>query len=235
MKPSQQIVKRLFDITGAAAGLLFLFPFACIVIALLKISSGGGPVFFLQQRVGRFGQLFTCIKFRTMIAGAEQMGTVTTSSDVRITSVGRFLRKFKLDEFPQLWNVLIGRMSFVGPRPDVVGYADKLVGEDRKILDLRPGITGPATLFFRYEEELLAGVAHPQEYNDTVIWPTKIRINMQYSENWSFWTDIAYIMVTVFPFLNSALRVYPQSPSSPEQLEVYLHPLHGDVQTAQGK
>ena len=221
MRRSQRILKRLFDITGAAAGLLFLFPPACILAVLLKISSKG-PVFYRQQRVGRHAQLFQCIKFRTMTVGAERMGTVTTATDVRITPVGRFLRRYKLDEFPQLWNVLIGRMSFVGPRPDVSGYADKLSGEDRKILELRPGITGPATLFFRYEEQLLAGVAHPQEYNDTVIWPTKVRINMQYSENWAFWKDIAFILVTLIPRMNLFFKVHPQSPSSPDQLEVYL-------------
>lgn len=221
MTHSQQILKRSFDVTGAAAGLLFLSPFAGLLILLLKVTSKG-PVFFRQQRVGRHGKLFQCIKFRTMNTGAEASGTVTTASDNRITPVGHFLRKYKLDEFPQLWNVLIGRMSFVGPRPDVPGYADQLSGADRKILDLAPGITGAATLFFRYEEELLAGVKSPQQYNDEVLWPIKVRINRMYLENWSFWKDIGYILVTLFPRLNHLFKLYPQSPTTPEQLEVYL-------------
>ncbi len=217
----QQITKRLFDVTGAAAGLLFLSPFAALLILLLKLTSRG-PVFFSQHRVGRHGKLFQCIKFRTMTTGAEASGTVTTASDRRITPLGHFLRKYKLDEFPQLWNVLIGRMSFVGPRPDVPGYADQLVGDDRKILELAPGITGAATLFFRYEEELLAGVKSPQHYNDEVLWPIKVRINRNYLENWSFRKDLGIILVTIIPRLNSILNLYPQSPVTPEQLEVYL-------------
>lgn len=221
MKDSQKILKRLFDIAGALAGLLFLFPCAILLIVIVKLTSKG-PVFFRQQRVGRHGRLFECIKFRTMTVGAESAGTVTTASDVRITKTGHFLRKYKLDEFPQLWNVLLGRMSFVGPRPDVSGYADMLEGNQRTILDLRPGITGPATLFFRYEEQLLALVKHPKEYNDTVIWPAKVRINMHYSEKWSFLKDIGFIMVTIIPPLNLLLNISPQSPTTPGQLEVYL-------------
>ena len=221
MTRREKISKRLFDILGAAAGLLFLSPVAVVLIIILKCTSPG-PVFYRQSRVGRYGKLFQCVKFRTMRVGAESSGTVTTAEDARITSVGRFLRRYKLDEFPQLWNVLIGKMSFVGPRPDVAGYADMLAGDERSILELRPGITGPATLFFRYEEKLLAMVENPQTYNDTVIWPIKVSFNMQYSENWAFWKDIAFILVTLIPRMNLFFKVHPQSPSSPDQLEVYL-------------
>lgn len=126
-------------------------------------------------------------------------GSVTTGSDKRVTAIGKILRKYKLDEFPQLYNVLIGRMSFVGPRPDVPGYADLLQGEDRKILELRPGVTGPASLRFRDEEELLAMVENPREYNDKVIWPEKVEINKAYYDNWSFWKDVGYIFETILP------------------------------------
>jgi lipopolysaccharide/colanic/teichoic acid biosynthesis glycosyltransferase len=193
--------KRLFDIFFSALGLVALFlPFVAVAI-IVKITSPG-PVLYRQKRIGRWGKEFTIIKFRTMRPGAERGGTITTAGDLRITTIGRFLRRFKLDEFPQLWNVLIGRMSLVGPRPDMPGYADKLQGADRGILELRPGITGPASLYFRNEEELLATQANPREYNDTVIWPAKVALNRAYLENWSFRRDIGYILITVVPVLN---------------------------------
>ena len=137
-----------------------------------------------------------------MYTDSEKEGFVTTKYDSRITPIGKFLRRFKLDELPQLWNVFIGKMSFVGPRPDVEGYADKLEGDAKLILELRPGITGPATIYFRNEEELLANVENPQEYNDTVIWPEKVKLNLEYLDNWSFWKDVGYILVTLFPILD---------------------------------
>ena len=143
-----------------------------------------------------------------MYAGSEQKGTITSATDERITPIGRFLRNYKLDEFPQLWNVLIGRMSFVGPRPDVPGYADRLQGEARKILELRPGITGPASLYFRDEEDILAKAENPQEYNDTILWPKKTELNLQYCREWSFWKDIGYILVTIFPSI--AMVLFPK-------------------------
>ncbi len=164
-------------------------------------------MFFRQKRVGRNGVLFYIIKFRTMRIGAEDGGSITAAGDSRITAMGRLLRRFKLDEFPQLWNVLIGRMSFVGPRPDVPGYADELHGSDRRILDMRPGITGPASLCFRNEEKILAAQADPRAYNDQVIWPKKVTINLAYMRNWSFWRDIGYILITIIPGLNKWLNL----------------------------
>ncbi len=156
----------------------------------------GGPVFYTQNRVGRHGKLFKIYKFRSM--AVEHDGkSVTVAGENRITPLGRVLRKFKLDELPELWNVFIGQMSFVGPRPDVPGYADELTGNDRRILELRPGITGPASLKYRNEEELLASVENPLEYNDKVIFPDKVRINLYYIDHYSFIKDIQMIICTV--------------------------------------
>jgi lipopolysaccharide/colanic/teichoic acid biosynthesis glycosyltransferase len=154
--------------------------------------------------------VFRCVKFRTMCTGKESLGAITAATDSRITPVGRRLRQWKLDELPQLWNVLAGRMSFVGPRPDVPGYADQLQGNDRKILDLRPGITGPATLLFRDEERLLALARDPKTFNDHVIYPEKLRINLDYLEHGSFWRDIGYILATVLPFATKRLGLDPR-------------------------
>ena len=128
----------------------------------------------------------------------EFNSNVTTDRDPRITKIGRFFRKTKIDELPQLINVLKGDMSFVGPRPDVPGYADRLQGEDRIILSVKPGITGPATLKYKNEEEILAKVDNPEKYNDEVIWPDKVRINKEYIKNWSLKRDIIYILKTIF-------------------------------------
>jgi lipopolysaccharide/colanic/teichoic acid biosynthesis glycosyltransferase len=211
------LLKRLFDLITALLGLLALLVPFVVLCAIVKISSQGS-VFYIQKRVGRNGKLFSAIKFRTMFVGADKMGSVTTTIDSRITPIGRWLRKYKLDELPQLWNVLIGKMSFVGPRPDVPGYADMLAGEARKVLELRPGITGPATLYFRYEEELLAKVENPKRFNDEVIWPMKVRLNLEYLEHWSFWMDFGYILITVLPSLNRWLKLVPESPRRPEEL-----------------
>ena len=151
---------------------------------------------FKQQRVGQNGKLFTMVKFRSMIVN-HSGSTVSVAGESRITPLGSKLRKYKLDELPELWNVLKGDMSFVGPRPDVPGYADNLQGEDREILKLKPGITGPASLKYRNEEELLALQSNPKEYNDTVIYPDKIKINLYYYRNYSFVTDIKIIFCTV--------------------------------------
>jgi lipopolysaccharide/colanic/teichoic acid biosynthesis glycosyltransferase len=146
-----------------------------------------------------------------MIPNAPALGYITTTGDSRITGIGRILRSLKLDELPQLWNVFIGEMSFVGPRPDMPGYADQLQGDSRKILELSPGITGPASLYFKDEEKFLAGVKDPKEYNDTIIWPKKVRLNLEYYNNWSFWKDIGYIFVTLFPAFDRFLKLIPQS------------------------
>jgi lipopolysaccharide/colanic/teichoic acid biosynthesis glycosyltransferase len=191
-------MKRLFDFLISLAGLIIISP-VLIVLALLVRAASRGPVFYQQERVGLEGRIFMLLKFRTMVINADTLGSsVTVKDDPRITPVGRFLRKFKLDELPQLINVLKGDMSFVGPRPDVQGFADKLRGEDRIILNVRPGITGPATLKYRNEEELLAKQANPDKYNAEVIYPDKVRLNREYVKNYSFWKDIGYIIETIF-------------------------------------
>lgn len=156
-----------------------------------------GKIFFVQDRVGKDGKLFRLVKFRTMIEN-HSGGGITVKGDKRVTPLGAWLRKYKLDELPELWNVLKGDMSFVGPRPDVPGYADKLTGEAREILKLRPGITGPATLKYINEEEILASVEDPLKYNDEVIFPDKVRINLEYLRNQSFFGDIRLILKSVF-------------------------------------
>jgi lipopolysaccharide/colanic/teichoic acid biosynthesis glycosyltransferase len=181
----------------ALIGLLLLWPILLIVAVLVRVKMPDGPVLFRQQRVGKDGQLFTIYKFRTMSV-CHNGSSVSVAGEARITPLGATLRKYKLDELPELWNVLIADMSFVGPRPDVPGYADKLQGDDRIILTLRPGITGPATLKYRDEESLLATVDDPVKYNDTVIYPDKVRINKQYAQHISLLTDIHIILATIF-------------------------------------
>ena len=212
------ILKWLFDRAWALIGLLVLWPVLLIVAVLVKIKMPGGPAFFVQKRVGRGGRLFDCHKFRTMTVKHDG-STVSVAGDSRITPLGAKLRHFKLDELPGLWDVLIGNMSFVGPRPDVPGYADKLEGNDRDVLKLRPGITGPATLKYRLEDEMLADVRRlmsegrclPQEqidkmtdqelavwYNDNVIYPDKVRLNCCYYHHYSFVKDFQMILCTIF-------------------------------------
>lgn len=204
MRNSWAIPKRLFDFAAALAGLVVLSPLM-LVLAVLVRATSPGPALFIQERVGRQGRIFRCAKFRTMGAGAQAQGTVTTAADARVTPLGRWLRRWKLDELPQLWNVLAGRMSFVGPRPDVSGYADRLQGDDRRILELRPGITGPATLLFRDEERLLALAKNPQTFNDAVVYPEKVRLNREYLEAGNFWRDLGYVFATVWPGLTRRL------------------------------
>lgn len=189
-------VKWVFDRVMALVGLVVLSPVLAVVALLIAIKMPGGPVLFRQKRIGQYGELFTMVKFRSMTV-AHGGSSISVAGESRITPLGAKLRKYKLDELPELWNVLIGDMSFVGPRPDVPGYADKLVGEDREILQLKPGITGPASLKYRNEEEILASVEDPIRYNDEVIFPDKVRINREYMEEWSFWGDIRIIFKTV--------------------------------------
>ena len=235
------LLKYLFDRIVAFLGMLFLWPVLVIVAILVKIMMPGGPAFFVQKRVGKGGKLFKCHKFRTMtvpdgsrfkVQGSRLAGetdnkkggwsSVSVAGDSRITPLGAKLRHWKLDELPGLWDVLIGNMSFVGPRPDVPGYADKLQGDDREVLKLRPGITGPATLKYRLEDEYLANARElayglqltaygitkeelekmsDQEvavwYNDNVIYPDKVRINCYYYRHYSFIKDIQMIICTV--------------------------------------
>lgn len=190
------ILKYIFDRTAALAGLIVLSPVLLVTWCLIRIKMPDGPAIFTQRRVGRNGKLFTMYKFRSMSAH-HGGSSVSVAGESRITPLGARLRKYKIDELPELWNVLIGDMSFVGPRPDVPGYADKLEGDDRRILQLRPGITGPASLKYRNEEELLAEQENPQEYNDRVIYPDKVRINLYYLTHYSFVMDIKMIMATV--------------------------------------
>lgn len=198
------LVKRFFDFSISFLGLMLSFwlIFFTWFIASIDTRSNG---FFLQKRVGKGGRLFTVIKLKTMrpVTGVDT--TITSSSDPRITKVGAFWRKTKLDELPQLINVLLGQMSFVGPRPDVPGYADKLQGEDRIVLSIRPGITGPATLKYKNEEAILNAVKNPKRYNDVVIFPDKVAINKLYIKEYSLIKDFDYILETVVgkPLLGS--------------------------------
>ena len=213
-------LKFIFDRMAALFGLLLLWPVILVTAILVKIKMPGGPAFFVQKRVGKDGKLFNCHKFRSMTV-KHSGSTVSVAGDSRITPFGAKLRHYKIDELPGLWDVLIGKMSFVGPRPDVPGYADKLTGADRDVLKLRPGITGPATLKYRVEDEMIAefiseikneklkminGVEIPQGlsdqelaiwYNDTIIYPDKVRLNCYYYRNYSFIKDIQMIFATV--------------------------------------
>lgn len=189
-------LKYIFDRLMASIGLLFLWPVLLVVAILIRVKMPGGPVIFKQKRVGRNGKLFTMYKFRSMTVG-HGGSSVSVAGESRITPLGAKLRHYKLDELPELWNVLIGDMSFVGPRPDVPGYADQLTGKDRDVLKLRPGITGPASLKYRDEEDLLAMQNDPQKYNDEVIFPDKVRINLYYLHHYSFIKDIKMILCTV--------------------------------------
>ena len=216
-------LKWLFDRIVAFFGLLFLWPVILVTAILVKVKMPGGPAFFVQKRVGKDGKLFNCHKFRSMTV--RHIGSsVSVAGDSRITPFGAKLRHYKIDELPGLWDVLIGNMSFVGPRPDVPGYADKLEGADRDVLKLRPGITGPATLKYRVEDEMIAefvqqikagkneqvakfenapdfSAMSDQEiavwYNDNVIYPDKVRLNCYYYRNYSFIKDIQMIFATV--------------------------------------
>lgn len=192
------ILKWIFDRVMALIGLVVLLPVFLVVSILIKIKMPDGPILFRQKRVGKGGRIFTMVKFRSMVV-SHSGSSVSVAGESRISPLGAKLRKYKLDELPELWNVLIGDMSFVGPRPDVPGFADKLVGEEREILQLRPGITGPASLKYRNEEELLASVDDPIRYNAEVIYPDKVRINLDYLRHWSFARDLKYIVQTLLP------------------------------------
>lgn len=217
------ILKWLFDRIVSFAGLLFLWPVILITAVLVKVKMPGGPAFFVQKRIGKGGKPFNCHKFRSMTVN-HCGSSVSVAGDSRITPFGAKLRHYKIDELPGLWDVFIGKMSFVGPRPDVPGYADKLQGADRDLLKLRPGITGPATLKYRLEDEMIAQAVKqiksgrldiqldPEKvpdfsamtdqdiavwYNDNVIYPDKVRLNCHYYRNYSFVKDIQMIFATV--------------------------------------
>lgn len=193
------ILKWIFDRLVSLIGLVCLSWLYLIVAILIKVKMPGGPVFFVQKRVGRNGKLMKVHKFRSMTVQKknEAFTGIAATETNRITPLGAKLRRYKIDELPELWDVLIGNMSFVGPRPDIPGYADQLKGDDREVLKLRPGITGPASLKYRSEEEILASVDDPRKYNDEVIYPDKVRLNRYYLHNYSFIKDIQMIICTV--------------------------------------
>jgi len=190
-------LKRFIDIVFSLLGLVILSWLIILLwlIATINTKSNG---LFIQKRVGRYGKLFNLIKIKTMKNNHRINSTVTTETDSRITRSGKILRKTKLDELPTLWNVFIGEMSLVGPRPDVPGYADNLTGKDRMILNMRPGITGLATIEFANEEILLAKVDNPVKYNDEIIYPRKVELNLYYINNWSLWLDFKIIIKTIY-------------------------------------
>lgn len=191
-----RIGKRMVDVFIAGLA-LFAFAPVMIVIAVMILVTSGTPVFYTQDRAGRFGWRFRIIKFRTMVNGADSGGWATTAGDPRITAIGRLLRKWKLDELPQLWNVLCGDMSLVGPRADVPDLMQRLRGDDRLILNVRPGITGPAAIAYRNEEQLLAGQPDPQRFTAEVLFPEKVRINRAYLEELSLRTDVCCLFRTI--------------------------------------
>lgn len=194
-------MKRLFDLCFAALGLILLAPLALALAVLVK-ASDGGPVFYGQTRVGRFGRPFRIWKFRSMIVNAEKLGlSVTKDGDPRITRIGRFLRKTKLDELPQLWNVLRGDMSFVGPRPEVQRYVDLYTPEQRRVLQLKPGITDLATLEFRNEEDLLRQAEDTETFYIQQCVPQKIALNLAYAQGANLWEDLKIILRTLFKTL----------------------------------
>jgi lipopolysaccharide/colanic/teichoic acid biosynthesis glycosyltransferase len=197
ISPAAQAAKRLIDLVAAFTGLL-LAGWIIALAALVARFETGEPGIFVQSRIGRHGKPFDVYKIRTMKSDAAHATHVTTSDDPRITRSGSLFRRTKIDELPQLYNVLIGEMSLVGPRPDVAGFADRLEGEDRAILALRPGITGPASLAYRDEESLLAAVADPEAYNRDVIFPDKVRINLDYIRNYSLASDFRFILRSLF-------------------------------------
>jgi len=190
------VLKRIFDIVFSFIGLIILSPVFIIISILIKIKMPG-PVFFHQNRAGRHGRLFRIVKFRTMIPN-HGGDTISVKGENRITPLGTILRRYKLDELPELWNVLKGDMSFVGPRPDMPEYIYRFSGDEKLILELRPGITGPATLKYANEEELLASVPDPKSFNDEIIWPDKVRMNLDYYKKRSFLGDLIIILKTLF-------------------------------------
>lgn len=194
----QEAIKRVFDlILVVVCIIIFIVP--TIILVLFASFSTRSFGIFSQKRVGKDAKLFTLYKIKSMRKNVAEHH-VTTANDMRVTKFGKFLRRSKLDELPQLYNVLIGNMSFVGPRPDVEGYADVLIGEDRIVLSVKPAITGPATIKFADEEIILAKQENPLEYNDTILWPQKVAINKEYILNWSLTKDIGYIFETVFGY-----------------------------------
>lgn len=191
MTNTEKNIKRTFDVFFAGIGLVTLGWFILIMILISKIVIGGNGI-FKQKRVGQYGKLFTIYKIETIHPNEA------VKENPNISTLGQWMRNCKIDEFPQLWNVLIGTMSFVGPRPDLSGFADELTGDKAIILTVKPGITGPATLYFRNEEKVLKAQKNPKVYNKNVIWPQKVALNIQYVKEYRFTKDIYYIVKTFF-------------------------------------
>ena len=187
------MVKWFFDRTVSLVLLIVLLPIL-LLVALCILVANGAPVLYIQERIGQNAKPFKLIKFRTM--RGEEKSPIAASEISRVTRTGRWLRRTKIDELPELLNIFVGDMSFVGPRPDVAGYADKLEGDDRRLLTMKPGLTGVASLKYRDEEDLLAVQPNPQEYNDKVIWPDKVRLNLLYMERQSLWLDVKVLICT---------------------------------------
>ncbi len=188
------MIKYIFDRVVAFFGLLCLLPFLLVIALLIVVKDRHNPLFF-QKRIGRYGKSFKIIKFRTMCVN-EEYDLFTVTGDSRVTPFGEILRKYKLDELPQLFNVLIGDMSFVGPRPLVEDFPNKLTGENRKILELRPGITSLATIKYTNEEDVLAEVEDPERYKEEVIYPDKVKMELEYYHNHTFLGDLKIIYRT---------------------------------------
>lgn len=197
--------KRIFDLIFTVPGLIVLLPFFVLIALWIKLDSKG-PVFYLQERVGRYGETFKIYKFRTMVKNADKIGgAITIGDDPRITKVGRFLRKYKIDELPQLINVLKGEMSLVGPRPEVIKYVNLYTSEQKEVLNLMPGITDPASIKYRNENILLAASRDtyeasydPEQVYIQEIMPDKIRINLEYASRATIFTDFKVIVKTIF-------------------------------------
>ena len=201
--------KRLFDVVCSAIGLVILSP-VLVLIALLVKTSSSGPFLFAQERVGRDGRTFKLLKFRSMVTGADKQGPgITARGDSRVTPIGVYLRRWKLDELPQLWNVMMGDMSLVGPRPELKRYVDMYTPEQRKVLMVRPGITDLASIEYRREEELLATAKYPEEFYVNTLFPQKLCLNGKYISCMSFWNDLVIIFVTLklFPYKDWSRRL----------------------------
>jgi len=192
------MIKRIFDLLISAFGLLLLLPFFIIIALFISLDSTG-PVFYLQERVGQGGKLFKLFKFRTMRTGADKLTAITVGNrDPRITRLGYYLRKFKVDELPQLINVFLGSMSLVGPRPELKKFVDLYSPEQRRVIEVKPGITDYASIEFRNENELLEGKPDPIEFYMREIMPVKLNLNLKYIETRSFWVDLKIIVQTLW-------------------------------------
>ena len=224
----QATAKRSFDILAAALGLIVAAPLILVgwIVATIDTRQNG---FYTQTRIGRFGLPFRIVKLRTMREDPSYQTSVTTHTDPRITGSGKLLRTTKWNELPQLWNVLIGDMSFVGPRPEVPGFADQLVGKDTIILTIRPGITGPATLRFCDEEIILESVDDADTYNVDTLYPEKVRLNRAYVESYSFTADVRYIVLTLSAITGSVFRSRPQRALEPPQVVRFEDHVGGQI------